>query len=130
MASCQTSVRGRVDAPEVPGEPDDVIHQLAVGNAAAISRIIERAGASEDVTTLVAAALFAPDPTHLLARAATVATTTRDRQVVAIADAHVAGDIDLVDALARDHLTDHPNSVLVAWITAHTQPNTNRKDPT
>ena len=60
-----------------------------------------------------------------------VAKTTRDRQVVAIAVAHVAGDVDLVDALARDHLTDHPTSVLVAWITAHTHPNTTtREDPT
>ena len=61
---------------------------------------------------------------------ARVATTTRDRQVVAIAVAHTAGDADRVDALARDHLADHPDGVLVAWITAntHTQPPT-RKDP-
>ena len=56
--------------------------------------------------------------------------TTRDRQVVAIAVAHVAGDADRVDALARDHLVDHPDSVLVAWITANTHPNPLiRKDP-
>lgn len=110
--------------------PDNLIHQLAVGDPAAIAQIVEQAHASDDVTTLVSAALFAPDPTHLLERAAAVATTTRDRQVVAIAAAHVAGDIELVDALARDHLTDHPTGVLVAWITAHTRPNTTRKDPT
>jgi hypothetical protein len=46
------------------------------------------------------------------------AATTRDRQVVAIADAHLAGDADRVDALARDHLVDHPDSILVAWIAA------------
>jgi hypothetical protein len=114
----------------VPDEPDNLIHQLAVGDAATIARIVEQARRSEDVTTLVAAALFAPQPTDLLERAAAIATTTRDRQVVAIAVAHVAVDIDLVDALARDHLSDHPGSVLVAWITAHTQPNTTtRKDP-
>ncbi len=35
---------------------------------------------------------------------------------MAIAIAHRRGDRDLVDALARDHLVDHPDSVLVAWI--------------
>jgi hypothetical protein len=113
----------------VPAEPDNLIHQLAVGDAAAIAEIVERAHVSDDVTTLVSAALFATDSSDLLQRAAARAKTTRDRQVVAIAVAHVAGDVELVDALARDHLTDHPTSVLVAWITAHTQPNI-RKDPT
>ena len=114
----------------MPAEPEDVIHQLVVGGDAAIAEIIERAQISDDVTTVVAAALFAGGPSALLDRAAEVATTTRDRQVVAIAVAHVAGDTDRVDALARDHLVDHPDSVLVAWITAntHTQPPT-RKDP-
>ena len=66
----------------------------------------------------------------LLDRAAGVATTTRDRQVVAIAVAHVAGDADRVDVLARDHLVDHPDSVLVAWISANTHPQPpTRKDP-
>ena len=105
----------------MPTEPDNLIHQLAVGDAAVIAGIVERAHASVDVTTLVSAALFAPDSTGLLQRAAAHADTTRDRQLVAIAAAHVAGDVDLVDALARDHLIDHPTSVLVAWISAHTQ---------
>jgi hypothetical protein len=110
-------------------EPDNVIHQLVVGGEAAIAEIIERAHTTDDVTTMVAAALFAPVPADLLHRAAGAATTTRDRQVVAIAVAHVAGDIDRVDALARDHLVDHPDSVLVAWITANTHPPPTRKDP-
>jgi len=115
----------------VPFDANNVIHQLAVGDPATIAQVVERARTSDDVTTLVAAALFAPDPAELLERAAEFATTTRDRQVVAIAMAHIVGDVDLVDALARDHLTDHPTSVLVAWITDQTQPNTtNRKGPT
>ena len=65
---------------------------------------------------LVAASLFAPDSGRLLARAASLAATTRDRQLVAIADAHRRGERDVVDALARDHLVDHPDSVLAAWI--------------
>jgi hypothetical protein len=111
-------------------EPDNVIHQLVVGGDAAIAQIITRALTSNDVTTLVAAALFATDPGELLQRAAEVATTTRDRQVVAIAVAHVAGNADRVDALARDHLVDHPDSVLVAWISANTHPDPPiRKEP-
>ena len=35
---------------------------------------------------------------------------------MAIAGAHRRGERELVDALARDHLVDHPDSVLVAWI--------------
>ena len=45
-----------------------------------------------------------------------MAATTRDRQLVVIATAHLRGERDLVDALARDHLVDHPDNVLVAWI--------------
>ena len=68
------------------------------------------------VQQLVTAALFAPDPEALLAAAAALATTTRDRQLVAIATAHRRGDRELVDALARDHLVDHPDSLFVAWL--------------
>ncbi|HZX56333.1 MAG TPA: hypothetical protein VFE86_16720, partial [Ilumatobacteraceae bacterium] len=77
---------------------ENVIHRLAIGDPAAVAEIVDRAKTSDDVTTLVAAALFASDSKDLLQRAAALATTTRDRQVVAIAMAHVVGDIDLVDA--------------------------------
>jgi hypothetical protein len=36
--------------------------------------------------------------------------------MVAIARARLTGDVDLVDALARDHLVDYPDSYVVAWI--------------
>ena len=99
-------------------EPEDVIHRLAVGGDAAIAEIVERAQCSDDITTVVAAALFAPaERDALMARAAVLAVTTRDRQLVAIASAHHAGDAHRVEDLARDHLADHPDSVLVAWIT-------------
>ena len=71
---------------------------------------------SHDPAGLVAAALHAADADALLARAAAAATTTRDRQLVAIAAAHLRGEHDVVDALARDHLVDFPDSVLAAWI--------------
>jgi hypothetical protein len=70
------------------------------------------------VRDLVAAALLAPDRPDLLSRAAEVATSTRDRQLVAVASAHLRGDDDRALLLARDHLADHPDDVLVAQIAA------------
>jgi hypothetical protein len=77
---------------------------------------VDWARTSDDPLILVAAALFADIGDDLMARAERVATTTRDRQLVAIAAAHLRGEHDVVDALARDHLVDHPDSVLVAFI--------------
>ena len=114
----------------MPAQPENVIHQLAVGDQAAIARIVQQAQTSNDVTTVVAAAFFAPAGSDLMARAATLAVTTRDRQLVAIATAHLDGDADRVEDLARDHLADHPDSVLVAWITSASNHATDtRKDP-
>jgi hypothetical protein len=95
---------------------EQLIHRLVVGDAAAIDAIVASSRTSDDPMILVAAALFAPDGAGLLARAGGMAATTRDRQLVAIATAHLRGERDLVDALARDHLVDHPDNVLVAWI--------------
>ena len=94
----------------------ELIHQLAVGDADAIAVIVDAARTSDDPMILVAAALFASDGAGLMARAGERAATTRDRQLVAIATAHLRGERELVDALARDHLVDHPDNVLVAWI--------------
>jgi hypothetical protein len=95
----------------------DLIHELVVGDAAAIAAIVERSRTSDEPMILVAAALFATaEQDDLLARARALASSTRDRQLVAIAIAHVGGERRLVDALARDHLVDHPDNVLVAWI--------------
>jgi hypothetical protein len=105
-------------------DPEQLLHQLAVGDAAAIASIVHASRTSDDPLILVAAALFAPDGHDLINRAERLAASTRDRQLVAIATAHLAGDHDLVDALARDHLVDHPDSVLVAWIAAASHRNT------
>jgi hypothetical protein len=75
----------------------------------------------DEITRLVVCALLT-DVTDggraLLAEAADHASTTRDRQLVAIATAHLDGDDDRLDALVRDHLADHPDNVLAAWIAA------------
>jgi hypothetical protein len=77
------------------------------------------ATARPDVSVLVAAALLAASSPDLLAEATRAAATTADRQFVAIAVAHRAGDHDLVDALARDHLVDHPPRPVLVWIVNH-----------
>ena len=74
----------------------------------------------------MAAALVTAEPAEpaaLLVRAAKKAATTRDRQLVAIATAYVNDDADLLDALARDHLSDHPDNILAAWIASQRKPN-------
>jgi hypothetical protein len=55
---------------------------------------------------------------RLLARAKASAVTPRDRQTLAIAAAYLAGDLDRVDVLAREHLADHPANDLVVRIAA------------
>jgi hypothetical protein len=85
----------------------------------AIAAIAESSASSDDPLVLVAAALLAPDADGLLTRAEAVAATTRDRQLVAIARAHRRGERELVAALVRDHLVDHPDSVLAAWMAGH-----------
>ena len=98
---------------------DDIellVRRLIAGDAEARARLLALARTGSAPTVLVAAALVSHDGEELLARAAATATTTRDRQLVAIAAAHLAHDEELLDALVRDHLADHPDSILAAWI--------------
>lgn len=107
-----------------------LLRQLVAGDDRAKAAIVAEARTSGDPLILVAAALVAPQEEGLLARAEELASTTRDRQLVAIAAAHRRGDRELVDALARDHLVDHPDSVLVAWIAdASNRPTPRKEDP-
>ena len=119
---------GRVS--EVSAQPaivlgmNPLLRRLVTGDDAAITAIVDASRTSEDPLILVAAALFSQRGDCLLVRAEGLASTTRERQVVAIAAAHQRGDRELVSALARDHLVDHPDNVLVAWIAdaSHHQP--------
>src|SRR3954463_7058022 len=117
MAGGQGCVRAVLDRRAMtPPHPEQLIHQLVVGDAAAITAIVEASRTSEDPMILVAAALFAPDGEGLVARARGIAATTRDRQLVAIAGAHLDGEREVVAAPARARLADPPDNVLVAWI--------------
>ena len=70
---------------------------------------------------VTAAALLAED-VDFLVRAAAAASTSRDRQLVVLAGAHLRGDTDLLDVLVRDHLSEHPDNLLAAWIAGRPQP--------
>ena len=99
-------------------ETDLLLRQLIAGDpaAAATVRALALSPATTSSGVLVAAALIGPGGGALLARAAASAITARERQLVAIAGAHLGGDEELLDALVRDHLADHPDSILAAWI--------------
>jgi hypothetical protein len=94
---------------------DNVIRQAIGGDVNAIAWIALHADTTDDAVTMVMAALLERHPNRL-DRARAVAATSRDRQVVAVARAHLDGNRELVDALARDHLVDYPDSLIVAWI--------------
>ncbi|MFZ0161357.1 MAG: hypothetical protein WAL50_20185 [Kineosporiaceae bacterium] len=103
---------------------ESLLGRLIGGDGDAPGEILGRARTGRSPALLVAAALCTDHPedsfarADLLARAGENAATTRDRQLVAIAAAHLGDDEDLLDALVRDHLADHPDSILVAWIAA------------
>ena len=95
--------------------PGAVIRKAIGGDEAAISWIVGSADHTNDALVVVMAALLEPAPARL-ARAQDLAVSSRDRQAVAIARAHLTGDSELVDALARDHLVTYPDSLIVSWI--------------
>jgi hypothetical protein len=103
----------------VTDDSEALLWRLIGGDAAAVCEIREKATADTSASMLVAAALVSDGSDELIARAAAVATSTRDRQLVALAAAHLDGDDELLDVLVRDHLADHPDNVLAAWIASH-----------
>lgn len=94
---------------------DTVIRQAIGGDLSATTWIVAQADSSDSALVIAMAALLERLPGRL-DRALATALTSRDRQVVEIARAHLGGNSDLVDALARDHLVDFPDSLIVAWI--------------
>jgi hypothetical protein len=97
---------------------DDTIRRAIGGDRDAVAWISAAVDTSDIAVVIVMAALLERE-TARLDRARAVAVTSRDRQVVEIARAHLDGRRELVDALARDHLVDHPDSLIVAWIAAN-----------
>jgi hypothetical protein len=97
-----------------------LLRRLVGGDPSAVDRVLALAPGSESASLLVAAALLSGDATYV-ARATALAGTVRERQLVSLADAHLRGDTELLDVLVRDHLADHPDHLLAAWIAARTK---------
>jgi hypothetical protein len=97
---------------------EQLIRRLIAADVEAVRVLVEQAETSDVPAVLTAAALVVPSWRPLLTRAAATAETTRDRQLVAIAAAHLDGDTGRALVLARDHLAAYPNSLLVAHIAA------------
>ena len=103
----------------MPNDIEALLLRMIGGDEAAAGEILDRAKTNDSPALLVAASLVtdgSAEPAGFLARAEKNAATTRDRQLVAIATAHLDDDADLLDALVRDHLSDHPDNILAAWI--------------
>lgn len=98
-----------------------LLHRLIGGDPSAASQVIHASGTSSSPPLLVAAALLSRHPA-LLDRAESLATTSRDRQLVTLARAHLGGDTDRLDALVRDHLSDYPDNLLASWIAGRPTP--------
>ena len=94
---------------------DDALRRTIGGDQQARALVLTMADDGREPIALAMAAVLSGDATRL-PDAARLATSTRDRQIVAIASAHIAGDRELVSALARDHLVDYPDSLIVAWL--------------
>lgn len=101
-----------------PADADTLVRKLVGGDSAAAAAILAQAATSTEPLVLTAAALLDPSTPDHLTRALSAAVRPRDRQITALAAAHLAGDRERVTALAREHLLDHPDSLLAAWIAA------------
>jgi hypothetical protein len=107
---------------------DTVIRQAIGGDPGATTWILAQADTTESAVVIAMAALLERLPGRL-DRARDAAATSRDRQVVEIARAHLNGKSELVDALARDHLVDYPDSLIVAWIASDAVVSSRNKGP-
>ena len=115
-ADRQATDRLVADADATDAGSAELVRRLLLHDADAPAEILARSATSTWPGLLVAAAILAGRTTPALDRAQRCATTTRDRQLVALAAARLGGDAELLDALARDHLADYPDHELAAWI--------------
>ncbi len=106
---------------EIRPDPDAVLlRRLVGGDVEAEAAVLASAADTTSVGVLVAAAVLNHSAAPL-ARAATLATGTRDRQLIVLAQALVEGADDLFDGLVRDHLASFPDHVMASWIATRTQ---------
>ena len=94
----------------VPDNNTALLHRLIGDQPDAPAEILDRATDSTFTPLVVAAALLARDLD--LSEATRYAATSRDRQLVALGEAHLRGNADLFDVLVRDDLCEHPDNLL------------------
>ena len=104
----------------MPDHQTPLLHRLVGGDPHAADEVLTLAATTDSASVLVAAAMLSRDLHHLV-RATALATGARERQLVVLADAHVRGNTDLLDVLVRDHLAEHPDHLLAAWIAGRPQ---------
>ena len=99
----------------MPDSTTALLDRLIGDDPSAAAEVLVAAPTSLSPALLVAAALLTLAP-ELLVRAGALATATRDRQLVAIGEAYLAGETHRLDVLVREHLDEHPDHPLAAWI--------------
>jgi hypothetical protein len=112
----------RMAEPDASGLSGPVA-RLVAGVPGSVPEILTAAG-GDDVTVVLAAGVVTGNRRHI-ERAARLATTARDRQLVAVVTAYIGGDTDRLYVLVRDHLADHPDSLLASWVAGLGNPCTN-----
>jgi len=105
----------------VPIDQTALLNRLVGGDPHAPGDVLTSARSTESASVLVAAAMLVRDADYL-ARAVPLATSARERQLVVLAQTHLQGNTDLLDVLVRDHLADHPDHLLAAWIAGRPVP--------
>lgn len=113
-----------------PDADDILLRRLIGGDPAAGADLVQASAGSDSVGLLVAAGMVAGDSAPML-RAADLATTMRERQLVALAQLRLEGPAELFDALILDHLASYPDHLLAAWLAGHRiLASTDPKEPT
>jgi hypothetical protein len=109
----------------VPTDQTVLVRRLVGGDPRAAADVLALALAptTDSASVLVAAAMLTRDASHL-DLAVELASSPRERQLVVLAKAHLDGNTSLLDALVRDHLADHPDHLLAAWIAGQPVPRT------
>ena len=100
-----------------PDQAANVVRLAIAGDPSAAEAAVAIASSSDDPALLVIAAVSTGRRCYL-DQAGGNARTTRDRQLIALADAHLRGADALFDVLVREHLAEYPDHVLAAWLAA------------
>ena len=111
------------DAEQEPGEAGPTVHaaiaRLIGGDPLAIDLLRSAMRAHRDDAEIHAAlAAVVEDPEAALSLAQERAITRRERQFVAIVAEHRLGDHGRCRLLARQHLAEFPDDVLISWLSS------------